>query len=155
MPDGLGDWTDPLSLTQRFVAADLRSGNSIGAALWGLASKVFAGGVSLCEIPWHSTAGGAALYRAGRYDEARQVLSQSVARWGIGQPFTYDYSPAYAWCFLAMTCHHLGQEDDARAYLDRAVGRMDQYVGEDAAWQKKATLQVLLGEARALLDSEP
>ena len=154
-PDGLDDWAGPVSLTQRFVAADLRGGNGVGAALWNLASKVFAGGVSLREIPWHTTAGGASLYRAGRYDEARQVLSQSVARWGIGQPFTYDYSPAYAWCFLAMTCHQLGQEADARAWLNRAAGRMDQYVGEDTAWQKKATLQVLLGEARALLDSEP
>ncbi len=151
-PEGLDDWSVPLSLTQQFVAADLRSGNSIGAVLWKLASKVFAGGVSLCEIPWHSSAAGAALYRAGRFDEARQVMSQSVATWGIGQPFTYDYSPAYAWCFLAMTCHRFGQEDDARAWLDRAAGRKD-HVGDDAAWQKKATLQILLGEARALLDS--
>jgi tetratricopeptide (TPR) repeat protein len=155
MPDGLDDWAGPVSLTQRFVAADLGSRNSIGAVLWNLASKVLAGGVSMCEIPWHTTAAGAVLYRAGRYDEARQVMSQSVMRWRIGQPFTYDYCPGYAWCFLAMTCHQLGQEDDARAWLDRAVGRMDRYVGEDAAWQKTATLQVLLGEARALLDSEP
>ena len=153
-PDGLDDWSAVLSLTQRFVGGDIRSGNSIGAALWNLASKVFADGVSLCEIPWHTTAAGASLYREGRYEEARRVMSQSVARWGIGQPFTYDYSPAYAWCFLAMTCHQLGQEADARAYLDRAIGRTNRYVSEDAAWQKKATLHVLLGEARTLLDSE-
>ena len=61
---------------------------------------------------------GALLYRAGRYDEALDILgelehdSEADAR--------SPSSPAYAWYFLAMTHQALGQAEQARDVLTRA-----------------------------------
>jgi tetratricopeptide (TPR) repeat protein len=60
---------------------------------------------------------GAALYRAGRYDEAiRRLKEQVQAQNGLGRPAD--------WAFLAMAHHLLGHRQEARRWLDRL--RQDQ-----------------------------
>jgi WD40 repeat protein/tetratricopeptide (TPR) repeat protein len=51
---------------------------------------------------------GSALYRAGRYDEAVRRLEPNAKAGG-----------PWDWAFLAMSHHHLGQDTEARRWLDR------------------------------------
>lgn len=61
---------------------------------------------------------GAALYRAGRFDDALQRLNEAL----LAQP----EPPAPAWLFLAMTHHRLNHADDARFFLDKATKWIDE-----------------------------
>src|SRR5262249_43243289 len=58
---------------------------------------------------------GAALYRAGRYVDSIQRLTKAQAR----------EEPALAWLFLAMAHHRLGQAEQARMWLNKAVRQLD------------------------------
>jgi WD40 repeat protein len=62
---------------------------------------------------------GMALYRTGRYEEALEVLERSHAE----RIATRRARPEVA-AFLAMTHHRLGQEDQARQYLELIRGLM-------------------------------
>src|SRR5262249_36777495 len=55
----------------------------------------------------------AALYRAGRYDEAVEQFNKAAGR---GRPMT-----AWDWLFLALIQHHRGQAAEARNALARAT----------------------------------
>ena len=84
-----------------------------------------------------ASASGAALYRAGRYQEAIETLE------GADRPDTG--SPA-ALAFLAMAHHRLGQREQARAVLARLREVLDQ-----PRWAKDAETLDLMHEAEALI----
>jgi tetratricopeptide (TPR) repeat protein len=101
---------------------------------------------------------GAALYRAGRYEEAVRRLGEAATAYkrdfGFRQPLVYN------WFFLAMAHHRLGQAEEARKRLDQAVKWVEQAgeeKGKDAAitlpmpWNRRLTLQLLRREAETLI----
>src|SRR5262249_17035887 len=56
---------------------------------------------------------GAALYRAGRHQDAVRTLNESLQVWGKDDA-------VWDWFFLAMAHHRLGQAEQARKYFERA-----------------------------------
>jgi serine/threonine protein kinase/tetratricopeptide (TPR) repeat protein/WD40 repeat protein len=96
---------------------------------------------------------GAALYRAGRLDDAERELirANQLPKTG-GAP--------YAWLLLALTNARLGHADEAKKWLDKAVERMDQYgraksmdgtSDEFWNWQMRLEYDLLRREAEAIL----
>jgi WD40 repeat protein/serine/threonine protein kinase len=57
---------------------------------------------------------GAALYRAGRFEEAIRRLNEGVKTWG-------DERIPKGFAFLAMAQHRLGHQDDAKHWLDKLI----------------------------------
>ncbi len=102
---------------------------------------------------------GAALYRAGRFNEARQRLNALSAAWDKAGKMTTQTSPAYAWFFLAMAHHRLGQATEAGEYLRKAVKRAEEETragaGPAASWNRRLTLKLLQREAEVLLGVTP
>ena len=101
---------------------------------------------------------GAALYRAGRYDEALARLNQAEVLNSLTETST-DTSPAYRWYFLAMTHHCLGNTEKSRAFLHRALERTEQALAsppelEGGNWFRLATLRLLRDEAQSLTKNE-
>ena len=98
---------------------------------------------------------GAALYRAGRHQEALRRLTQADAA------YASDKMPRqpleYTWLFLAMAEHRLGHLEAARKWFDRAVVTRDNRNGAVAPaadpipWNRRLTLQILHREAEAVL----
>jgi tetratricopeptide (TPR) repeat protein len=95
---------------------------------------------------------GVALYRAGRFDEARQRLTESVNRRKLN-------GEVWDWLYLAMTNHQLDQREEARRWLDRAVQAID-HTDVDrplpgtvrlTGWAELLELNLLRQEASALL----
>jgi tetratricopeptide (TPR) repeat protein len=95
---------------------------------------------------------GAALYRAGDFDEARQCLAAAAKA----------YRPrenVWDWLYLAMTHHQLGQPDKAQHWLDMAVEALDQTAADRPppgaaallSWPERLELQLLRREATLLL----
>jgi WD40 repeat protein/tetratricopeptide (TPR) repeat protein len=92
---------------------------------------------------------GAALYRAGRYDETISRLNDA-RRAGHGKGTMFD------WLFLAMAHARKGQTDAARKWLDEAVREIDRLAaikvpGSQFPWTARAESQALRREAEALL----
>ena len=56
---------------------------------------------------------GAAHYRAGEWDDARDALNRSMK--------LRNDSPSFDWFFLALVDHKLGNPADAREWYDKAV----------------------------------
>lgn len=101
---------------------------------------------------------GAALYRAGRYDEALSRLNQAEVLNSLTETST-DTSPAYRWYFLAMTHRRLGNTEKYRAFLNRALERTEQALAsppelDDGNWFRLATLRLLRDEAQSLLTND-
>jgi tetratricopeptide (TPR) repeat protein len=99
---------------------------------------------------------GAALYRAGRLEEAVQRLSEAVRAYGRDGTHTY-------WLFLAMAHQRLGHAEEARRWLDQAVRWLDRAgwyqptdVGSSptlwATWWARLEAQLLRREAEALVN---
>jgi tetratricopeptide (TPR) repeat protein len=107
---------------------------------------------------------GAALYRAGRYDEAARQLTRAS---GLDPGRT---SLIYTWFFLAMTHHRLGHAPQARQWLDKALQATDRALDPSAtpaggpardasdpaggippAWNRRLTLELLRRETVELL----
>jgi tetratricopeptide (TPR) repeat protein len=89
---------------------------------------------------------GAALYRAGRIDEAIARLDESVkASGGSGTPED--------WVFLAMAQHKKGNADEARRWLEKVRA----YVNDEktAFSNELVEARFLLREAEALLREKP
>jgi tetratricopeptide (TPR) repeat protein len=96
---------------------------------------------------------GAALYRAGKYDEAVQCFETAAK----------TYRPrAWEWCFLAMAHHRLGHAGEARRCLAEAArwideanrGKEDDPSGLRptwGSWWEPAVYPLLLREAEELL----
>ena len=94
---------------------------------------------------------GGILYRAGRFEEAIQRMTE-------GDPdAAVQFSPAYTWYLLAMSHHRLGQRDKATQWLDKAVQWTERVLREHEAgktlltWNRRLTLKLLRQEAEALL----
>jgi tetratricopeptide (TPR) repeat protein len=94
---------------------------------------------------------GAALYRAGRYEEAIQRLKAIT---GVGEQAGSPVrsSAAYPWFFLAMAHQRLGQTEEGRKCLDEGIKGMEQETNnKDLPWNRRLTLQLFRREAEALL----
>jgi eukaryotic-like serine/threonine-protein kinase len=105
--------------------------------------------------PTYMNSLGAALYRAGRFEEAKKQLAENSKS---------DEAPgvnkAVAICdhlFLAMTCQRLHQSQEARRWLDRAAKEIAErpstilQTHETYEWQRRVVLQKLQQEATQLL----
>jgi tetratricopeptide (TPR) repeat protein len=105
---------------------------------------------------------GAALYRAGRFEEAARRLTEATAL----QRSPHEGPMAYTWFFLAMAQQRLGHADEARRWLDKAVQATEEALKPHAeppgnsveptgailpSWNQKLTLQLLRREAVELI----
>ncbi len=100
---------------------------------------------------WGAWARGAALYRAGRYEESVRCFEAAA---NIYRPRSWD------WCFLAMAHHRLGHTAEARRCLVEAAHWIDEAnreALEDTAvtwwggWHEAVVYPLLLREAEALV----
>jgi tetratricopeptide (TPR) repeat protein len=103
---------------------------------------------------------GAALYRAGRLEDAAKTLTDAEAAFrresatptpGIFVSSTIIYSQF----FLAMTQQRLNHHDEAAEWLKRATEAIDDPTGPsgpaDRAWNRRLALRVLRAETQALI----
>jgi tetratricopeptide (TPR) repeat protein len=89
---------------------------------------------------------GAALYRAGRYDEAIRRLEEGIqARSGMSLPPD--------WAFLAMAHHRLGHRDAARRWLEKLQDRPP--VADSADFWIELEVRLLRSEAEAVILYDP
>jgi tetratricopeptide (TPR) repeat protein len=88
---------------------------------------------------------GAALYRAGRFDEAIRRLEEAIQARGGEHPTD--------WPFLAMAHHRLGHRDEARRWLERL--RDDQAIADPARSWDELELRLLRSEAEAVVLYDP
>jgi tetratricopeptide (TPR) repeat protein len=89
---------------------------------------------------------GAALYRAGLYDEAIRRLEEGIqARGGMSLP--------QDWAFLAMAHHRLGHLDEARRWLEKFQDRPP--VADSADFWNELEVRLLRSEAEAVILYDP
>ena len=88
---------------------------------------------------------GAALYRAGRYDEAIRRLEEAIQARGGEHPGD--------WPFLAMAHQRLGHRDEARRWLDR-LREHQPSMDPDQFWGELA-IRLLRAEAEAVILYDP
>jgi tetratricopeptide (TPR) repeat protein len=128
VPDTLDDWTPLVVLAEKHLAADRENFPRL-------------------------TALGAALYRAGRYEEAARWLTQAES--AFRKANDPAKSTASTWLFLAMAHQRLGHAEQAREWLAKAVREIDHPPAERAQlnrlWYRQLTLRLLRSEAEALL----
>jgi tetratricopeptide (TPR) repeat protein len=93
------------------------------------------------DLPGYCIGLGAALYRAGRYREAVEILGKADGP---------DQSSSAALAFLAMAHHRLGQQEQARAILARLRAILHQ-----PRWAKDAEAFDLMHEAEGLIPHDP
>jgi tetratricopeptide (TPR) repeat protein len=129
--DAVDDWTPLVPWAEKALAADPKKSDWL-------------------------TALGAVLYRAGRFEAAAQRLTEAEAAFRNAKvPVS---TIAYTWLFMAMTRERLGQTEQAKQWLAKAVREIEQPPAERAKdpgariWNRKLTLQLLRGEAEALID---
>jgi tetratricopeptide (TPR) repeat protein len=99
---------------------------------------------------------GAALYRAGKFEEAVQQLSEAIKVHGEGGTYT-------DWLFLAMAHHRLGHADEANRWLAKAVAWIDKALAgkprskpdNSLYWWDRLEMRILRREAEALLKDRP
>ncbi|MHC4405669.1 MAG: tetratricopeptide repeat protein [Planctomycetota bacterium] len=130
-PDALGDPELLVLLAERAVAADRASYDSLRYL-------------------------GAALYRAGRIEEAVGKLTEAAEAWGREPIKPYAAAQAYTWLFLAMAHHRLGHADESQAWLSKAAQWADGAIEADqpAGWNPELTLWPLYREAKALVRTD-
>jgi tetratricopeptide (TPR) repeat protein len=106
----------------------------------------------------YQTGLGAALLRAGRLDEAIDVLTETNRL--LDDPVrmkTPGGSPAYTWYLLAMAYHAQGNEKEAKDWLAKATAWTEEALAKHESrthelhWPRRATLQLLQTEANALI----
>jgi len=90
---------------------------------------------------------GAALYRAGRFEDAIRRLEEGIQLRGGGQGNPFD------WLFLAMAHHRLGHREEARRWLDRL--RDYQPTGSPDQFTQELELRLVRSEAEALILYDP
>jgi WD40 repeat protein/serine/threonine protein kinase len=87
---------------------------------------------------------GAALYRAGRVEEAVRRLRESLQAHGQG-------GDVDDWLFLALAHQRLDHRAEARHWLDKAIRSLEDAAGPVSLWSRQLTRQLLRQEAEALL----
>jgi eukaryotic-like serine/threonine-protein kinase len=93
---------------------------------------------------------GAALYRAGRFQDAVRQLDKAAAL-----PADPSQAVEYTWFFLAMAHQRLDHSREARQWLDRARKPPEpKRKDADLPWNRRLTVQLLSGEAEALLGAK-
>jgi tetratricopeptide (TPR) repeat protein len=90
---------------------------------------------------------GAALYRAGRYDEAIRRLEEAIQARPGGQGIPSD------WLLLAMAHHRLGHRELARRWLER-LADYPTSEGISGFWYD-LDMRLLRSEAEALILYDP
>jgi serine/threonine protein kinase/Flp pilus assembly protein TadD len=92
---------------------------------------------------------GAALHRAGRFEEATRQLTKTADL--TAEP---DYALEHLWFFLAMVHERQGHTDEARRWLAKAIESLDRPEGRAARrfWTQRLTAELLRHEAEALLN---
>jgi WD40 repeat protein/tetratricopeptide (TPR) repeat protein len=142
--------------------------NAVGDPM-ALVSGVEEAGGKNPEYHWGANLLGAALYRAGRYDDAARQLTKASTI----DPDPYRTNMIYTWFFLAMTHHRQGHVQEARQWLDKAIQAADRVLdpsqkaaagpardatdpsgGIPPAWNRRLTLQLFRQEAVELLKRE-
>jgi tetratricopeptide (TPR) repeat protein len=95
---------------------------------------------------------GAILYRAARFEEAVERLTEADKL--TEEPDTAaTSSPAYNWYFLAMAHHKLGHDAEAKKWLNKANDWTDKALAEHeegtatVAWNRRLTLKLFREEA--------
>jgi tetratricopeptide (TPR) repeat protein len=111
---------------------------------------------------WHVNQLGAALYRADRFEEAVQRLTEATEL----SAHPYRTNMLHTWFFLAMAQHRLGHADEARRWLDQGVQGTEETLkplGEPVGksenadgvippnWNRRLTLRLLRSEAERLI----
>jgi tetratricopeptide (TPR) repeat protein len=88
---------------------------------------------------------GAALYRAGRYDEAIRRLQEQIRERGRGDAFEY--------AFLSMAHHRLGHREEALRWLDQ-LRQYQPFNDPDYFWYD-LQMRLLRSEAEAVILYDP
>jgi len=111
---------------------------------------------------WHVNQLGAALYRAGRFEEAVKRLTEAAEL----SYHPYRTNIQHTWFFLAMAHHRLGHTDEARRWLDKGMKGTEEALKSPAEslrksgnpdgvispnWNRKLTLRLLRREAKQLI----
>jgi tetratricopeptide (TPR) repeat protein len=89
---------------------------------------------------------GAALYRAGRFQEAISRLEEDIRKRG-GESLPQD------WTFLALAHHQLGHHVEARAFLDQF--RTYRSSESEGAYWNELEIRLLRREAEAVILYDP
>ena len=90
---------------------------------------------------------GAALYRAGRFEDAIRRREEGIQLVNNGRSTPQD------WGFLAMAHHHLGHRDLARDYL-RRLGSRQPSTDTARCWDE-IEVRLLQNEAEAVILCDP
>jgi WD40 repeat protein/serine/threonine protein kinase/tetratricopeptide (TPR) repeat protein len=99
---------------------------------------------------------GAALFRAGRFEEAVKRLDEAVA--ASKSTELVQMSVVYNWLFLAMAHYRLGHAEESRQWLEKAIREIDRAtsgkpeVAAGNTWNRRVTFLILRREAEAMLD---
>jgi WD40 repeat protein/Flp pilus assembly protein TadD len=127
-PDAVSDWAPVVDLSEKALAANPKDWNYL-------------------------TTQGAVLYRAGRFDAAIERLGIAIKTYG-------ERGTIWDWLFLAMAHSRLGHTDEARQWLAKSVQWLEQPDDVKTAdypdlfpltWTRRLEIQILRGEAEALL----
>jgi tetratricopeptide (TPR) repeat protein len=128
--------------------------------------------VSLAEVllakssrdHWHVNQLGAALYRAGRFEEAVTRLTEAT----VLSAHPYRTNMLYTWFYLAVAHHRLGRAEEARRWFDRAAQGTEEALEPPAHapgksgnsggiiapnWSRRLTLLLLRREAGQLIQA--
>jgi len=92
---------------------------------------------------------GAALYRAGSYEEAVEWLNEIAQQKPSGGPCW----PTDTCFFIAMAHHHLGHKEDGQTWRKKAIDLAQEETrgSSTVAWDRRLTLNLLRTEAESLL----
>jgi WD40 repeat protein/serine/threonine protein kinase/tetratricopeptide (TPR) repeat protein len=111
---------------------------------------------------WEVNRFGAALYRAGRFEEAVERLTEATKL----SSHPHRTNMLCTWFFLAMAHHRLGHTDEARRWLDKGLQGTEEALKSSAEplgksespdgvippnWNRRLTLQLLRREAEQLI----
>jgi tetratricopeptide (TPR) repeat protein len=115
---------------------------------------------------WHVNQLGAALYRAGRFEEAVKRLSEATEL----SCHPYRTNMLQTWFFLAMAHHRLGHAAEAHRWLNKGIHGVEEALKLSAEppgesihpsgtlptphWNQRLTLQLLRREAEEQLQGQ-